>query len=159
MSTQRPPSIDINLSDLPADPKQRHETLVSIFGRYMIWLRNWAVGASRQLVESKEARDKLGTIRRAKYDSVAEFDPIQRDAACNLAEATVDRFIQLFLTMLSGTGVDQRLGENHAVRFKLDMEIMDLDTEEVVEQQTMNRATDKPFADYSGRWLNQFGSK
>jgi hypothetical protein len=158
MSPQRPPIIDLNIADLSADAKKSHELLVTIFGQYVFWLRNWAIDASRELVESEEARQKLGTLRRGKYEEIASFSPKQREAACNLAQATVDRFIQLFLTMLSGTGVDQRVGKSHAVRFKLDMEILEVETEEVVVQETINRAGEKFFADYWSRWLNQFTS-
>jgi len=159
MSNHRPPTIEINFAELPNDPKERHELLVDLFGRYLFWLRNWTVDATRQLAESDEAREKLGTIRRKKYDELSAFTPEQRQTACEISEATVDRFIQLFLTMLAGTGVDQRLGKEHAIRFKLDMEICDVENVDVVEQETINRGGKKFFADYWGRWLNQFGSK
>lgn len=159
MSNHRPPQIDIDFADLPSDPRERHEVLVDLFGRYLFWLRNWTVSATRELAESEEARDKLGTIRRKKYDELAALTPEQQDVACKISEATVDRFIQLFLTMLAGTGVDQRLGNDHAIRFKLDMEICDVENVELVDQETINRGGKKFFAAYWGRWLNQFASK
>jgi hypothetical protein len=117
------------------------------------------VSATRELAESEEAREKLGTIRRKKYDELAALTPEQQDVACKISVATVDRFIQLFLTMLAGTGVDQRLGNDYAIRFKLDMEICDVENVEVIDRETINRGGKKLFSDYWGRWLNQFASK
>ena len=159
MSNHRPPTIEVNFVDLPTDPKERHEMLVDVFGRYLFWLRNWSVDATRQLAESQEAREELGTIRRKKYDDFSALTPEQREMVCKVSEATVDRFIQLFLTLLAGTGVDQRFGSDHAIRFKLDMEICDVENADVVEQETVNRGGKKFFADYWGRWLNSFTSK
>jgi hypothetical protein len=156
---QRPPKIDINFADLPSDSRQRHEVLVDVFGRYIMWLRDWTTDASRELVESEEARQKLGTIRRRKYDAIAQLSPDQRAAACTFAQATVDRFLQLFLTLLAGRGVDDRLGTDHAIRFKLDMEIVRVEDGEIVDTETINRSGKKFFADYWGRWLNRFASQ
>lgn len=159
MSNHRPPQIDIDFATLPSDPRERHEVLVDLFGRYVLWLRNWTVRATGELTESEEARDKIGTIRREKYDDLAALTPEQQDVARKISEATVDRFIQLLLTTLAGTGVDQRLGNDHAIRFKLDMEICDVENGEVVDQETINRGGKKFFADYWGRWRNQFAAK
>ncbi len=159
MSKHRPPTIEINFAELPNDPKQRHEMLVDVFGHNLLWLRNWSVDATRQLGESEEARETLGTIKRKKYDELSALPLEQRETVCEISEATVDRFIQLFLTMLAGTGVDQRMGSDHAIRFKLDMEICDVENVNVVEQKTINRGGKKYFADYWGGWLNRFASK
>src|SRR5262245_56812199 len=114
MSNQQPPQVPIDFNDLPEDTKQRHEILVNIVGAYVFWLRNLAVDKTHQLVESEEARAKLGNLKRRAYEAASSLDPRGREAACQLAEVTVVRFIQLFLVMLSGTGVDQRLGSQHA---------------------------------------------
>jgi hypothetical protein len=124
-----------------------------------MWLRDWTVQSSRDLVEPAADRAKLGTIRRRKYDAIASMSPEQRLAACKLAEATVDRFIQLLLTLLAGTGVDQRLGEQHAVCFRLVMEILRVDTHEIVHEEILNRDGAKFFGDYWGRWLNRLGEQ
>ena len=155
MSNHRPPAFDISFGDLPSDPKERHEILVDLFGRYLMWLRQWTVNATREMSESEDAREKLGTIRRHKYEALSELTPEQRETVYSISEATVDRFIQLFLTMLAGTGTDQRLGSDHAIRFKLDMEICDVEDAEVLEVETINRGGKKFFADYWGRWLKQ----
>jgi hypothetical protein len=158
MDRERPPQIDSKFADLPTDPKERHEILVDLFGHYVLWLRNRSLRTTRQLAESEEMRAGLGTIRSARYDELAAMPPEQREAAYKAAEATVDRFIESFLTLLSGTGADERLGEGHAVRFRLDLEICEVESMEVVGQETLNRGGEKFFAGYWGRWLNRFGS-
>lgn len=158
MNQNRPPYIDIEFGQLPQDPRERHEVLLDVLGQYMVSLRNWSVDSSRKVVSTPEAKEKLGNIRWKRYEGVASMPPEQQQAACQLAEATVDRFIQLLLTMLSGTGVDQRLGSSHAARFKLDMEILDVQSEEIVGSETLNRGGQKFFADYWGRWMNRFSS-
>jgi hypothetical protein len=159
MSNHRPLKIEIDFANLPSDPRERHELLVDLFGRYIFWLRNWTVNATRELAESEVAREKLGTVRRKKYDKIAALTPEQQSVVCEISEATVDRFIQLFLTMMADTGVDQRLGNDHAIRFKLDMEICDIESVKVVDQETINRGGKKFFPEYWGRWLNQFASE
>lgn len=158
MNTHRPPTIETNFSELPSDSKERHEMLVDVFGRYLFWLRNWTVDATRQLSQNEETREKLGAMRRIKYDECSAFTLAQQETVYKISEATVDRFIQLFLTMLAGASIDQRLGKDHAFQFKLDIEISNVDNGDVVEKATINRGGKKFFADYWGRWLNQFAT-
>lgn len=155
--SRRPPLISLDFASLPSEPRQRHELLVDVFGQYLMWLRNWTVEASHELAESAEARQKLGAIQRRKYEAVAALTPDQRDVACAFAEGAVDRFIQLFLTMLSGTGVDHQLGLHHAVRFRLEMEILRVADRAIVGQEVINRGGEKFFAEYWGRWKNRAG--
>ncbi len=155
MNDNRSPYIDVKFDQLPHDARQRHEVLVDVLGQYIIWLRNSSVDSSRHMISSPGAKGKLGEIRWKGYEGVANMPAEHQKAACELAEATVDRFIQLVLTMLSGTGVDQRLGSSHAVRLKLDMEILDVKSEEIVASDTLNRGGEKFFADYWGRWINR----
>jgi len=60
--------------------------------------------------------------------------------------------------MLAEASIDQRLGKDHAFQFKLDIEISNFDNGDVVEKATINRGGKKFFADYWGRWLNQFAT-
>ena len=158
MSNQRPPRIDFDLAELPSDPKERHEVLVDIFGRYLFWLRSWSNTSTQRLASDESARESLGTIRRKKYDQLAELTIEQQKIVFAISEATLDRFIQFLLTLLAGTGTDQRLGLEHAIRFRLDLEICDLENVEVVERETINRGGKRFFAEYFDNWLNEFGS-
>lgn len=152
---QRPPEMGVTFCDLPADPGERHEALVAVFGRYVMLVRNRAVQATHDLVESQEAREALGNLQRRPYDDVAGMSPDGQHSACKLAEATVDQFIRLFLYTLGGTGTDLRLDEAHAIRFKLVMEILSVERAEVIDEETINRGGEKFFGDYWGRWLNR----
>ncbi len=156
MNESSAPRIDLDFDQLPSNLTERHEALVDILGQYIMWLRNRSVDSSRKVIETSDAEEKLGSIRWKRYANVSNMTRDQQHAACQFAEATVDRFIQLLLTMLSGTGVDQQLGSSHAVRFKLDMEILDVESRETVASETVNRGGAKFFADYWGRWLNRF---
>lgn len=155
MTQTTPIKIDIDFDSLPQDIIKRHEVMVDILGQYVMWLRNWSVDSSRRIVTTHGAANQLGAIRWKRYESVAALSPSEKDGACKFSEATVDRFIELLLTLFSATGTDQRLGTSHAIRFKLDMEILEVDSEEVVAVETLNRGGRKFFADYFGRWLNR----
>jgi hypothetical protein len=158
MNEYRPPQIDLDFNAVPNDANVRHEALLDVLGQYIMWLRNWSVDSSKRVIEASDSAEKLGAIRWKRYADVATMTRDQQYAACQFAEATVDRFILLLLTMISGTGVDQRLGSSHAVRFKLDIEILDVESRETVASETLNRGGRKFFADYWGRWLNRFSA-
>ena len=158
MSRGGPLRIDITPSDLPSDPKERHQKYVDAFGEFIFWLRNWSLDASRHLIESSEAREALGTVRRRYYDGVAQLTPEQREAALLIAQETLDGLLQRLTWALGDEGTDARLGQGHAYRFRVEMEIVDVATGEVVEVETINRGG-KFFGSYWGRWLNRFASK
>jgi hypothetical protein len=149
-----PPALMLDPAILTLDASERHEALVDLFGRYVMWLRSAALESSRGALVDPEAKQRLGLLRWQRYERVAGMTDEQVEGACLFAEATVDRFIELLLTMLAGTGVDQRVGPSLASRFKLDIEIVDVDTEDVVLRETVNRGGRKFFVSYWGRWLN-----
>jgi hypothetical protein len=142
-------------ADLPSDLEQRHQELVDLFGRFIFWIRNQSLRASRTFVESEEARGKLGTIRQAPYEGVASLPSEVRDAAFVLAEETLDGFIERFLWALGDEGTDARFGKRHAYRFRLEMEIVEVDSGNIAHVETINRGG-KFFGSYWGRWLNHF---
>jgi hypothetical protein len=152
---QRPPVAETSRTELPDDPAERHEALVDIFGQFVMWMRDWTVAATRELGESQVSRDQIRAISREKWESLAKLSPEDRALAYDVAEATTDRFIQMLLAMLGNQGVDQRLGREHGVRFRLDLEICDAETLEVVESETINCGGKKFFGDYWGRWINR----
>lgn len=158
MAATRPPEVSVRYHDLPTDANERHEAFVDIFGEYLLWLRNTSVRLTHELVESVDARQQLGTIKREKYETVAQLDEANRAATCRMAEATVDRFARLLLTLLSSTGTDQRMESGHAIRFRLEMEVCDGETGDVIDEETINRGGKKFLPDYFGRWLNRYGA-
>jgi|688.fasta_scaffold410732_2 hypothetical protein len=150
------PQITATFSGLPTEPKERHEALVDVLGELLLSLRNWSVAATRRVLESSNSQPGTLTPRESQFAGLADLSPEQRELVGKLSQVTTDRFIQLLLTMLGGTGVDQRLGDEHAIRFKLDLEICRVDTHDVVEVETLNRGGKKFFGDYWGRWINRF---
>jgi hypothetical protein len=156
MSRNEPPGRELELSDLSVEPRDRHEALVDLFGQYVMWVRNRALESARKLVESEEARNGLGTIRRKPYDGVAAMPPEWRDSALRFSEATINEFIADFLSVLAHRGIDFRLGAAHAVQYKLEMEVVVTEDREVAHSEILNRDGAKHFADYWGRWLNRY---
>jgi len=144
--------------DLPADPAARHETLVDVFGRYVMWLRDSSMQATRDLGESADSREKVRAVSREPWEELAKLSPDERAVVYDVAQATMDRFMQQLLAMLANQGTDQQLGNHHSVRFKIDLEICDVETAEVVESETINRGGRKYFGDYWGRWINRLGN-
>lgn len=153
----RPPQFSVSFEELPKDPKQLHEMLVDLFGQYLLWVRGQTLSRIHELVESEEARNKLGKLFRDVYDDAAQLKPQDKDAALRLAESAVGNFAGLFLTMISGQGFDDLLGPNHVFRYRLDMEVCDAKSGEIVYEETINRGGEKFFPEYWGRWLNRFG--
>src|SRR3954451_11266780 len=100
MNNQNTLAFEINPSELPVAAKERHEAFVDLFGQFLFWLRSWALGTSERLIESEDARQALGTIRRSFYDGVANLPPDQRKAAMLLAEETLNGFIERLVWFL-----------------------------------------------------------
>lgn len=154
-----PPGKTYDVMALSNEPRLRHEEIVDIFGQYLMWLRNWSITDSRMLVESRDQREQLATLGRQPYDEAAELSDDDRERAVRLAEATIDKFIQLFVRVMSHQGDDFELGTRHAVRFRLILEIVDIESGHVIEEELINRGGERHFADYWGRWLNRHRDK
>ncbi len=155
----RPPDIPVSYEDLPEDPGQRHEALVDLFGQYLFWIRQETFDRTEQLVRSADARNQLGRLFRQAYEEAAELGDEEKRIALGLVRSSVDFFARMFLTMISGQGFDDKLGPNHVMRFRLDMEICDAETGEPVSEETINRNGEKFFPEYWGRWLNRYSAK
>jgi hypothetical protein len=148
---------DKDVSQLLSDDKKRHEVFVEFFGQFLFWLRNSSLSTSRHFIESDELREKLGTIRRQYYEGVARMPPEQREAAMLLVEETLNGFAERLTWLLGDEGTDARIGQRHAYRFRLEMEIVDIESGEVIGEETINRG-DKFFGSYWGRWLNRYSA-
>jgi len=155
----RPPQFDVSFEELPSDPKERHEVLVDLFGQYFFWVRGQSMSRIRQLVESEDERNKLGKLFREVFEEVGAMSDEDRQTALKLAESAVGDFAGLLLTMISGQGFDDTLGPNHVFRYRLDMEVCDGETGEVVFEEMINRGGKKFFPEYWGRWLNRYKEK
>jgi hypothetical protein len=150
------PGVNLSLDSLPKQPQDRHEVLVDLFGRYVMWMRNWNNQSTKRLIESAEAREKLGTILRQPFEEAALRDTSDGGRAVRVAEASVDAFIRLLLQVFAHSGSDFLVGKDHALRFRLVMELVEMESDELVHEEVINRGGQKHFADYWGRWLNRF---
>ena len=156
MTTRIVPGADQGFDSLPKQSSERHEALVDLFGRYVMWMRNWTNESTRRFVEQPEVREKLGAILRQPYEDVSHFADVDRDRAIRLAETAVDAFIKLLVQVLAHRGADFSYGADHAIRFRIVMEIVKKENDEPVHEEIVNRGGTKHFADYWGRWLNRF---
>lgn len=147
-------SIPVSWDKFSADPAERHEQLVAYFGRRVMQLRMGAIINARRLIEDASARDRLGAIHREPFVRCANLPPEGQDAALKLGQSIADNVLYLVLTLISGTGIDERLDENHAINWRLVAEVMDIDAEAIVYEEVINRGGEKFFPDYWGRWLN-----
>ena len=155
-----PPPIETALADLPNDPKKRHDILVDIFGKYLLWAMNEALSRSDELVEMAEAREKLGRLFRQPYETAANLlSTEQRKAAAAVNRQTLSNFIQLLLGLFTAEGISHRLGQHHAIKFRLVMEICEIESMDVILEEVINRGGAKAFASYWGRWLLQATNK
>lgn len=75
-----------------------------------------------------------------------------------LVEETLNGFAERLVWNLGDEGTDARLGTHHAYRFRVVMEIVDIETGELVEEETINRGG-KFFGSHWGRWLQRFSSQ
>jgi hypothetical protein len=154
----RPPTLTSTYKDMPTESAARMETAIDVFGQHLFSLRNQLVERLRRTIESDELRKGIGKLHRKEYDAVAALAPEEREAALALARKTIDFYMQYVLMLLTGTGDSDRFGDDHAVNYRLVLEVKEVATDEVVEQFDINRKSKKVFYDYYGRWLNRFGS-
>ena len=150
--------IEQEYSELPSDPSECHEILVDCFGQFLFWLRNWSLESSRKLVESEDARQRLGKLRQRCFEGVAKMTPEQREAAMLLVEETLNGFGERLIWCLGGKSIDLKFGSKHACRFQVDIEIIEVETEQTVKKETVSVGGKKFFGSYWGRWLNRYSA-
>jgi hypothetical protein len=157
MMQENGPLVSSNgIAELPSDQHERHQALVDFFGQFIFWLRNKSLRASQELVESVEARARLGIIRRDYYEGVANLSAEQRNAAMLLAEETLDGFIERLLWSLGDEGTDARFGIRDAYHFLVEMEIVEIESGSIIHQEPINRGG-KFFGKNWGKWRNRYG--
>lgn len=149
------PQVSADCSALPPGDEERSEFKLELFSQHLFYMRNQRVSSISKLVEDREYRERLGTIRRRAYEAVATLDPLARSAAVKLAETAIDLFMQDLLGLFSNTGTALRCGHDRAIRYKLVLEIIDEDRQ-VISEDVINRGRSKHLPDYFGRWLNTY---
>lgn len=151
----RPPIMNIGLRSIPPDEKARHDALVDIFGRYLMWMREFVLKDKRALVEAPKIREHLGTLFREVFDRMAGLPSSDREVAYGFARECIDGFARELLRLLANSGFDLRLDDTNVVRFRLVMEICDGNSGNVILEEIINRGG-RHFPDYWGRWLNRY---
>lgn len=155
MSTQF--CFDEGPDSLSQDERVRHEGIVDLFGRFLMWHRNQALRLIRRRIEDEDARSQLAATRRGPYEGVAHLDTTEKNAVCELSEEALNCFIERFVWALGDEGVDASFGPKHAFRVRLQFEVVDVQSGEVVEDHSLNRGGKRFFGSYWGRWLNRYG--
>lgn len=154
----RSPTVTNAYKDMPTDQAARMEAAVEAFGQHLFSLRNQLVERLRRVIETEEVRKRLGSLHRKEYDAVAALALPGRDAALSLARKTIDLYMQDILTLFTGTGDSLRFGYEHAINYRLILQVKEVQSDEVVEEFDINRECKKVFYEYYGRWLNRFGN-
>ena len=149
-------TFDEEPADLPQSRVERHEEIVDMFGRFVMWQRNRALEITSNFVESDEAREELGDLRREPYEGIARLSADDRKAVIAFTKETLDCFIERLLWCLGDEGTDARFGRSHAYRFRLELEIVDAASGDVIESEPINRGGKRFFGSYWGGWLNRF---
>jgi hypothetical protein len=149
-----PPVLPLRLDQLPKEKRARRQSLQDIFGAYLMWNRSHVLEAAKKRVDSEDARSRLGTIHRKPYDDIASLEDGVRVAALKLAEKCLDDFAVLMLALLAGNGVDLRLESGEAVRFPMDIEVLDVVSRKAILRERIGAGAGF-LPDCWGRWLNR----
>ena len=147
----------MDLEGLPDDEAGRREALLEAFGEQLFRARNARLASLRRLLGESAAREALGTIHAKPYNELARLGPEVVSPGVGVAKAALDNYIYQLLGTFTNIGTDVRIGERHALRYRLVAEIIDVETHEAVEEMVINRDTRKSLVDYFGRWLNRHG--
>lgn len=148
----------LTLDSLPTDAKQRHEAFIEIFGRQVFSIRNEILEGTQALIEAPQAvRDEMGTIYSKEYTAASQLSANDRQVTLNLARKTVDSFLRKVLLLLThnGTSTDLAFGPQHAIAYKLLLQVIQKADLLSVEEHTVNDGGEKVFYEYYGRWLNR----
>src|SRR5436190_5666980 len=136
----RPPAIDMPFDHLPFDPEDRHELMVDLFGVHFIWAIQEGMRKSVDFVESIDNRQRLGRIPAEPYEQLAEaFNTEQRKLIFSFAEKAIENAADEVLGLLTHQGIALPLGTEHAITFRLIMEIREKEDMNVVREEVINR--------------------
>ena len=149
-------------SELPADRDARHEAVIEIFGRHLFVIRNSvAASISANVNASQESRNQIGRLHRAEYDATATLSEEEREIALQLAQKSVDLFIQRLLALFqcNGLSTDLKAGDQHAIAYEVLLKFIRTDDLEPIESHAVNKDGEKIVSEYFGRWLNRYGKE
>jgi hypothetical protein len=119
-------------------------------------MRNERLSTLRELLNSPDARQRIGTINGKPFEAMAARGPEACVAALDVARAAIDLYIQDVLTLLTDIGGDMRLGPEHSVRYRLISEVRQTETGALIADETINREGPQWLPGYFGKWLNRY---
>jgi hypothetical protein len=151
-------TLSIDFDGLPDDPAGRREALLEAFAEQLFRERNERLASVGRLLSEPADRDAVGTIRARPYEELARFGQEVVSPGVGVARATLDNYIHHLLAIFTNMGSDVRIGSGHALRYRLVVEVIDVQTHSVVEETVINRDTEKALMSYFGRWLNRYGT-
>jgi hypothetical protein len=155
-----PPPVDLTFGDVPTDPRAKHELLVRIFGSYLAWAFSEASKISKDFVESTEKRKELSPAGQRYYEEISMTLPDEmKPLLYKFGDAELKNFAKIIMVMLTAQGISHRFGDHHAIRFKLIMEIIDVETASVQLEEIINRGGRKSFMHYLDEWLESHASQ
>ena len=147
-------------ADLPDDDHARHEAVIEMFGRHLFAIRNSvAASISANVNASQESRNQMGRLLRVEYDAAATLSDEDRETALQLAQKSVDLFIQRLLVLFqcNGLSTDLKAGDQHAIAYEVLLKFIGSDDLEPIETHVVNKDGEKIISEYFGRWLNRYG--
>jgi hypothetical protein len=153
----RAPTVKSEFGTMPQEPAARKEAAVELCGQHLFSLRNQRLDALRHIIETKEVRERLGALHRKEYEAVAALEPEARQAALGLARKAIDLYMQDLLGLLTNIGTSLAFGPNHAINYKLTLQVKEAESNEVIEEFIINRGGERVFYENYGRWLNRYG--
>lgn len=145
---------DKALSDLTE--AEQHEALLEVFGEHVFWARNSVLGSIEGLITAKDKRERLARAHREPFDRAANLGDDERQIALRLLEKGIDSFAKELLRIIGNEGLDLRINDREAVRYRLDAELCSADSGDVRTTQTISRGGKRFLPECWGRWLNKF---
>jgi hypothetical protein len=141
---------------LPSEAGDRLERLLEIFGHHLVWSRNVVLSRIKDRLSSPEKRRTLSDEARAVYDNLASSDANEQLLLEFVKEGT-DLLLCYLLGLFANIGSDLQLDDRHAIWYKVILEISDIDSRDVVEEQVLNRDQKQFLPDYLASWLAKYG--
>jgi hypothetical protein len=154
----RPPNANIDESSIFTAGEQRRQIFIDLFGFYMVWARAFVLQQAKGLVESEALRSSLGTIMRVPYERVSKLNLDQQEDTFRLSEKCVDQFAMQMLGFLTNSGNDVRVSNRYSYRLKIDVEIYDVETGELVASENINKSIIY-LPKFWFKWVNRYEFK
>src|SRR5262245_20514156 len=100
------PRITPTYEELPLDPDERREALLSILGQHICWTRDLTIARLRARVDAYSPEEVPEADNRLVYEEIAGLSREGRALAFKFAGVAVDVFIKFLLALLANTGTD-----------------------------------------------------